>query len=205
MRMARSQARLEIRGIFSQSGLTLPASAVGSARTLRGVTHMRIDPSLNRNFPKLAEWITIEIPKCRYDARIWPAFLKYSQLSTSAAASALSYNGFPPTIDISVQRSYGSYRPRFKRNRDKIFISRNLCREFEKQDPDYRVSKPYDLIMTATILHEMVHWGDFIFDYINQPDKDIYDSVKGKWLKGMDVGFQFENEAFYGIYTREYL
>lgn len=166
---------------------------------------MQIDHSLKRNFPELTQWIVTEIPKCRHVPRIWYAFLKYSQLPTSIAESALSPSGWPPIIDICIQRSYGSYRPRFKRNRDKIFISRKLCREFERKDPDYRVSKPYDLIMKATILHEMVHWGDFITDRAHQPDKNIYDSVKGKWLKGVDIGFQFENEAFYGIYTREYL
>lgn len=166
---------------------------------------MRIDQSLERNFPELTKWIVVEIPKCRHNIRIWDAFLKYSQLSSTDATSALMYNHMAPTIDIAIQHSYGSYRPRFKRNRDKIFISRKLCREFEKQDPDLRVSKPYDLIMMATILHEMVHWGDFIADGRYQPDKTIYDPVKDKWLRRVDVGFQFEVEAFYGIYTREYL
>src|SRR4051794_40476127 len=113
---------------------------------------MILDHSIRGCFPKLADWIVSEIPKCRYDARILNPFIKYSQLSISDANSALSNNGLVPIVDVSIQRSYGNYRPRFKRNRDKIFISRKLCREFDRQDSDYRANKPYDLIMKATIL-----------------------------------------------------
>jgi hypothetical protein len=166
---------------------------------------MRIDPSLERHFPKVAEWIVREVPACRNNPRIWNAFVHHSQLSAAAAAVALAHNGAAPTIDIAIMRSYGQYRGRFERNRNKIFVSRGLCREFERMDGDYRAGKPYDLIMLATILHEMVHWGDFIVDGVHQPDRDIYDIVHQVWLKDRDVGFQFEVDAFYGIYTREYL
>ena len=170
---------------------------------------MQLDRSLQRRFPRLAKWISTEIPKCRHNPRIWEAFLKYSQLTPKQATAALSW-GVAPRIDVAAMRSYGAYKPWFKWNRDKIFISRGLCRKFERQDPDIRVGKPWDLIMKATILHEMVHWGDWITDLTDQPDAIIYDQVKDKWLegkdgKGVDVGFQFENEAFYGIYTKEYL
>jgi Metallopeptidase toxin 3 len=166
---------------------------------------MRIDSSLTNNFPKVAQWIKEEIPKCLRETRILSPFLKYSQLSLSEAQIALSDNQLPPTIDVAIMLSDGQYRPRFARNRNKIFISKKLCREFQKLDWDYLVNKPYDLIMKATILHEMIHWGDYIKDQIRQPNRDIYDNVHEKWLRNKDVGFQFEVEAFYGIYTKEYL
>src|SRR5215210_7934870 len=88
---------------------------------------MRIDHSLERNFPNLAEWIKAEIPTCINDSMIWNAFLKYSQLKASDARLALMDNGLAPTIDIATisLSTDGKYRPRFKRNSHKIFISRS--------------------------------------------------------------------------------
>jgi hypothetical protein len=163
---------------------------------------MRIDRSLQRSFPTLAAWIADEIPKARQQPRIWDAFLHFSQLGPEQAAAALMLDASAPTIDVDVERSYGSFRPR--RNRDKIFISRRLCRQFERQDPDRRIVKPWDLIMKATILHEMIHWADYK-DGTQQPDRTIEDPATGRKWVGADVGFQFEAQAFYGIYTREYL
>jgi hypothetical protein len=160
---------------------------------------------MTRNFPRLASWITREIPKVKSNQRIFDAFVKYSQLNKTAAQEALSINDKPPTIDAAVMRSYGQYRPRFAFNRDKIFLNRRLCRDFNNQDPDIRTGKPWDLILKATLLHEMVHWGDFIKDGVRQPNGNVYDATNEKWLKDVDVGFQFEIEAFYAIYTKEFL
>jgi len=166
---------------------------------------MKLDRTLTRNFPKLSTWISREIPDVKRNPRIFDAFVKYSQLNKTDAAEALTINDKPPTIDAAVMRSYGQYRPRFAHNRDKVFLNRRLCREFNKLDPDVRTGKPWDLILKATLLHEMVHWGDFVKDGVPQPDSDIYDVTKERWLKNADVGFQFEIEAFYAIYTKEFL
>lgn len=163
---------------------------------------MRVDRSIERQFPKLAEWIRTEIPKCRNNARIWSAFLKYCQLDESAANMAIASNETAPTIDVAVMSSYGQYRPKRERNRNKIFIRRKLCREFDNLSD---VDETHALIMKATILHEMIHWADFISDGQKQPNANIYDMVESRWVNNVDVGFQFESEAFYGIYTEEYL
>ena len=47
-------------------------------------------------------------------------------------------------------------------------------------------------------------------DFIRQANRNVCDHVKHKWLtgtrgRGMTVEFQFENEAFYAIYTRDYV
>ena len=164
---------------------------------------MQVDANLKRNFPRLAAWIAHEIPKCRYDPRIWSAFLEFSELDEDDAASALADAGTPPTIDVGIMLSDGQYRPRFKRNREKIFVSRRLCRRFENTEADYRIMKPHDLLMKAVILHEMIHWAD-AKDGTKQPDVAVFDPETGE-TKKRDVGFQFEMRAFYGIYTRELL
>jgi hypothetical protein len=165
---------------------------------------VQIDRTIGRAFPKLAAWIASEIPACRSDARIWPAFVKYSQLGEDGAARALEM-GSPPTIDAARMGSlYGYFDPTKKRKADKVFVSRSLCKGFESPDADMRTMKPYDLIMKASILHEMVHWADHQ-DGHTQPDADRLDPMTNEMMRGIDVGFQFELEAFHAIYTREFL
>lgn len=166
---------------------------------------MKISDRLERHFPNLADWIRESVPKVRNNSRILDPFKHYGQLSDLGAIDALTLNNLAPEINFRTQSAYGSYRPRFKCNRDKIFLSRSFCREFDRLDPDHRISKPYDLIMLATILHEMVHWGDLRADGIKQPNKTVTDPATGKVLTDSDVGFQFEVEAFYGVYTTKYL
>ncbi|WP_156510513.1 hypothetical protein [Labrenzia sp. OB1] len=166
---------------------------------------MKISGRLERHFPNLAYWVQRELPEIRGNDRIFNAFKKYSQLSHMQAINALTINNLAPEINFRTMKAYGQYRPALKCNRDKVFLSRSFCREFDGLDPDYRVSKAYDLIMRATLLHEMVHWGDYIVDGTTQPNATVIDPATGKVLHNRDVGFQFEVEAFYGIYTTKYL
>lgn len=168
---------------------------------------MRFDKSLSKNFPNLANWIKREIPEIHKESRIWDPFLRFSQLSRADGLKAIAYNeSSSPTIDVAVMVAYGQYRGQVRsKHLNTIHINRKLCRQFEKLDPDVRAGTNWGLVMMATILHEMVHWGDFIADGVTQPDADIDDPATGKTLKNRDVGFQFEEAAFYGIYTDKYL
>jgi hypothetical protein len=170
---------------------------------------MYVNPSLKRKFPKFAQWIIDEIPYYRSNPKVFNAFVKYSQLSQHVAGIALT-PGWLPEIDIAIMPDYGQYRgenrwgrPR-KRQLHKIYLPTKLCRRFERPEADQR-SYSWSLIFAASILHEMVHWGDFISDGIRQPNSDVYDQVHDRWWRNADVGFQFEEEAFNGIYTVEYL
>lgn len=166
---------------------------------------MQIDPNLKRSFPKLERWIHEVIPGVRFETRILEPFMRYAQLDVDQARLVLDDNGLAPTIDFAVMRSYGEYRGEIrKRHLDKVLIQRKLCRLFERGQADYR-GAAIELILKASILHEMVHWGDYKADGWHQPDRDVYDQVHDEWLRDADVGFQFEEEAFYGIYTKEYL
>jgi hypothetical protein len=163
---------------------------------------MRIDRSLEKRFPVLADWIKTEIPKCQYNARIFDAFQFHSRLTPPAAIMALSFNEAAPTIDVAIMRSYGKFR---NRSPSKVFIRRKLCRHFEELHPDARATSPLELIVKATILHEMIHWADYADDQQHRPTTNVIDNVTGATLRNVDVGFQFEIDAFYGIYTEEYL
>ena len=63
-------------------------------------------------------------------------------------------------------------------------------------DGDYKIVTNIDFIIKVTILHEMVHWGD-LRDAYDQPDV-LYEDPSGR-SRMIDVGFQFELEAFGGI------
>jgi hypothetical protein len=67
----------------------------------------------------------------------------------------------------------------------------------------------WDLFMKASILHEVVHWADWIGSPVGQhnaqPNADVWDSAHQVRRFNADVGFQFEEEAFYGIYSEEYV
>lgn len=161
---------------------------------------MYLDRTIEKNFPRLAAWLVSEIPKVKSDARIWDPFLRFSQLTPKQATDALTVNRMPPCIDAAIIRDDGVWR---RRTPDKIFIRRKTCRRFEDLDPDSRAGTPADLVMMAIVLHEMVHWGDYKADGVHQPDARVYDPVAGTTRTG-DVGFQFEVEAFYGIYSSKW-
>lgn len=163
---------------------------------------MRIDNTIHRRFPKLASWIASEIPKCRHEPKIFDAFVTHTGLSVKDANTALKYIGSQPTIDVRATLHDGVWIPRMP---DKVFIRRGYCRRWERMDPDQRAASNWDLIMKSIILHEMVHWGDFKKDGRHRPNKRIYDPVEDKWMNDADAGYQFEIDAFYGIYSTRWL
>lgn len=169
---------------------------------------MRIDHSIRLSFPRLAEWIGEEIPRCRNDRQIWTAFVRWGEFTgnEAAAAAALAHNEAPPTIDAAIMEDYGEYRGEVRRRHlNKILIGRKWCRKFNKKAKDRDLLGPnWDLFMKANILHEMVHWADWR-DRRAQPNRDVWDRAHQRWLYDADVGFQFEEEAFYGIYSDQYL
>jgi hypothetical protein len=161
------------------------------------------------NFPRLAEWIEEEIPRCRYDTKIWQAFVKWGQFTHNPhlAEQALAHNGLPPTIDVAVMDDLGQYRGEIrKRHYNKVLIGRKWARKFNKVAKDRDQLGPnWDLFMKANILHEMVHWADWTGDHSVQPNANVWDRAHQVWWYDADVGFQFEEDAFYGIYSEEYV
>jgi len=170
---------------------------------------MRIDHSIRIGFPKLADWIEREIPLCRHNTQIWRAFVRWGQFThrIHVAEQALANNGLAPTIDVAIIDSYGEYRGEIRRRHlNKILLSREWCRKFNKKAKDGdQLTESWELFMKANILHEMVHWADWTADRRAQPNANVWDRAHQRWMYDADVGFQFEEEAFYGIYSDRYL
>ena len=157
---------------------------------------MRLDRSLER-FKRLASWIRRELPKIEGNDKKWDAFLRLGQFTPAAARSAITVNGSDPTLDVAILDVYGVfYRKEKDRNRHKIHLNREMCRKFNRIPPDMR-NLDFETLMEATILHEIVHWGDAA-DGSTQPDQPVYDPVT-QGLVSRDVGFQFEEEAYYSL------
>lgn len=117
---------------------------------------MLISARMQRKYPKLSKWLWDNICLVQNKPKVLNAFIKYSELGSVGAASILGKCS-KPVIDFKVMDDYGL----FMRNKfpDTVFISKKLCRKFEKSEVDAKNPKMHQLI-EATILHEMVHWGD---------------------------------------------
>lgn len=160
---------------------------------------MRLDLTIIHCFPKLAKFIEREVPPYRFNPPVFNAFKKFGQFTGADAAKALTFGASDPIIDARMIDEFGVYlwSPRNpdnppKKNR-KIWLARALCRDFERIEGDYKIVTNIDFIVKVTILHEMVHWGD-LRDGTGQPDVSHKFPSGSKGL--IDVGFQFELEAF---------
>ncbi|MGO4450482.1 hypothetical protein AB4Y96_16290 [Phyllobacterium sp. TAF24] len=149
---------------------------------------MKLSSRMIKDYPNVSKWISENIPKTKYNAKIFKAFMRHAELSEAAANSALTL-GSLPTIDCRImvptrgQRAVGrpaggQFDHRFK---DTVFIAMSVCDSLEKSGM-YKDTETMRLLIERTVLHEMVHWGDF---------KD------GKSLPG-EAGEEFEKEAYAG-------
>jgi len=131
---------------------------------LRG--SMKIDGKLKRDYPKLAAWIELNLPKVKSKPKVWKAFLKYSELTHGQAKIALT-KGHNPEIHFRIMPgANGEFRgPRFP---NRVFLAKSICDKFEKSD----MKKPkMHILLESTLLHEMVHWGDWA-DGKDQPGEE---------------------------------
>ena len=164
---------------------------------------MRLDQTITRCFHTLAKFIEREIPLYRFKPPVFNAFMQFGQFTPGEAAKALTFGMSDPIIDARMMDEFGVYlwrrpkdpaKPR-KKNR-KIWLARSMSPDFEHIEGDYKIVTNIDFIVKVTILHEMVHWGD-LRDYHDQPEV-LYEDPNGR-KRIIDVGFQFELEAFGGI------
>ena len=110
-------------------------------------------------YPRLKDFLRIELPKVVNDKKKWSAFLKYSEFQgrwfgAFLAGWAIGWDS-KPTIKIKpLPDAWGEYLP--GRGEDIIYIDKSWATRFER---DYKLAKA-KIFMEALILHEMVHWGD---------------------------------------------
>lgn len=111
---------------------------------------------IKNHYPKTASWIESNIKKGRLNPKVWTAFVKYSELGESKASLALT-KGHKPEVHVKpMSNAYGQFSG--TSNPDRISLSTSLCSRFEKSAGK---NATLNLLLQATILHEMVHWGDW--------------------------------------------
>ena len=135
---------------------------------------MRTSLRFKWKYPSLAAWIQHRVQTIAMRPRVWNAFLKYSELSPLGAAWALTHSPYPCVEYASLKDALGEFRG--AEDEDEILLHTGLCDRFYKDIRDPRMH----LLMEATVLHEMVHWGDW---------KDGKDHPK-------EEGLEFEKEAY---------
>lgn len=96
-------------------------------------------------------------------------------MSPAKALLALKV-GTPPEVHFQVMpRSNGRFR--VSRFPGRVYLAKSICEKFEKTDS---ANAQMHLLIESTLLHEMVHWGDW---------KDGVD-------QGPEEGKEFEKAAY---------
>jgi Metallopeptidase toxin 3 len=110
--------------------------------------------TLEKKYPKLAKWIIAELPKVRNNGKVWAAFVSYSQLKDKARYAVMPH--YYPYIDYKVMIGLGLFKG--SKDPNTIYLAKSFCERFESKD--WKLPKMHRL-MEATLLHELVHWGDW--------------------------------------------
>ena len=110
---------------------------------------------LEEKYPKLAKWIVEEFPKIKNNGKVWVAFVTYSELNHKARYAIMPH--YHPYIDYKVLTGLALYKEGGK-DPNTIFLAKAFCERFESKD--WKLPKMHRL-MEATLLHELVHWGDW--------------------------------------------
>lgn len=145
---------------------------------------MIVSSSLVKTYPHLAQWICSTLPGARQKPKVYKAFQKYAELSQTQAEAAVKH-GSPPEVDF---RYMPSANGEFIGNKypGTVFISKDICDRFQQSDADAKDPRMH-LLVEATLLHEIVHWGQW---------------AAGK-VSSFEAGKAFEREA-YGKDVRRY-
>jgi len=132
---------------------------------------MIVSPGFVKQYPHLAIWICDNLPKVKGKQKVFRAFQKYSRLNEKVSERALRH-GNPPVIEY---RHMPADNGIFIGNKypDTVFLSTSICDRFEGSATDAADPRMH-LLLEATLLHEMVHWGDF------QDDKKLSPGEQGK-------------------------
>ena len=146
---------------------------------------MIVAPGFVKQYPRLAAWICDNLPKVKDKPKVFKAFQRYAKLNEKVAERALRH-GTPPVI---AYRHLPADNGIFIGNKypDTLFISMSICDRFQGSTQDAADPRMHRLL-EATLLHEMVHWGDF------QDDQTLSPGEQGK---------AFEKAA-YGKDVRQY-
>lgn len=120
---------------------------------------MNVSPQLKQSYPNLYSVIYEIMSEVSKKPKVWCAFLKYSELTHSQAYLALNTCSATPIIDYKVMPNANG---QFSGGSDKsrVYIAKSICDRFEN-NPKQRKQEKMLILLESTILHELVHWGDW--------------------------------------------
>ena len=116
---------------------------------------MNISIADQNNYPNLVKYIKYQLPKVKGIPKIANSLLKNGEIKKNSLGAVLSW-GSKPTIKVVVmpKKQCGEFTPNSASH--EIRISKSLVDQFEKSGGSRKIT----LLLGATILHELAHWGD---------------------------------------------
>lgn len=143
---------------------------------------MKISAGFQKQYPCLAKWICDNLPKVTNNAKVFKAFQKYAELSKLNATQCLTA-GTDPTIDF---RHMPDANGEFEGGKfaNTVFLAKTICDKFETSAKDAK-DKRMHLLVESTLLHEMVHWGDWK-DGVDQAGEEGKAFEKAAYGKDID-------------------
>lgn len=132
-------------------------------------------------FPELISWIKKKLPLIENEKPyLWGRFCGYSYLSYPTAIDAISGGIRSPYLIIENLTRDGAQRNGLfdERQPTEIKLDQSIAKYFEH---DFN-STDAQLLVESTLLHELVHWGEF--------------RSQGKIMKGREHGVDFEVAAY---------
>lgn len=123
---------------------------------------MNISITDQKKYPNLTRYVKNQLPKVKGIPKLSNALMKNGEIKKKSLAIVLMW-GTQPTIKVvpMPKNQCGEFTPNSKSN--EIRLSKSLVDEFEKSGGTKRIT----LLLGASILHELSHWGD------DQDGKDI--------------------------------
>ncbi len=115
---------------------------------------MKLSKAQEKQFPKLHYYLRVDIPKLAHHAKISAALGKYGQIKKSGLSMILNYGTGPQVSVVALANACGEFSPGSRSN--ELRLHRSLVDAFERSAGDTVLLKT----VGATILHELVHWGD---------------------------------------------
>jgi len=122
-----------------------------------------------KNFPKLAEYVRVNIPEVMNVPKIVKNLKKHSSLTTAELRHALAWGNLPLIVvkdlsnfQCSVQAANGCF---VHATPDQIELDTGEAKEFETDRYGAGSDRTSDgrkvFIVGTTLLHELCHWGNF--------------------------------------------
>lgn len=107
------------------------------------------------DFPLIEGWVHNELPFVQRRSNVWEPLLRLGRLTPATAMDALTGGIKSPFLEI---RSLGSANGQFSlTDPSTIVLASEVAQPFE-DDPGDRIA---EMLVESTLLHELVHWGDF--------------------------------------------